>query len=250
MKKHGFTLIELLIVISILALLMALLLPALSRARKQARATVCQARLHQVGAGLSISLGDHNGQLAMPAAGDEWLTSAVFETESTFEECPDMALCPSASKRSKGGIIAGTTGDPFAASETPGGALISYGLNYEVFSPYVTRPVSNIHALKHPFRVPAVLDSMYSLAVYFSDGPPPSYHGAIERATMNYVCINRHEAGATNALFLDFSVRRVGLKELWTLKWHPDYDTAGPWTRRGGVQPGDWPAWMCGFKDY
>ena len=67
---------------------------------------------------------------------------------------------------------------------------------------------------------------------------------------VNYVCINRHETGFTNVLFLDFSVRKVGLKELWTLKWLPDYDTAGPWTRRGGVQPGDWPEWMRGFRDY
>ena len=43
---------------------------------------------------------------------------------------------------------------------------------------------------------------------------------------------------------------RVGLKELWTLKWHRDYDTSGPWTKAGGVQPEDWPEWMRGFRDY
>ena len=42
--RKAFTLIELLVVISILVLLMALLFPALSRARKQARAVVCQNR--------------------------------------------------------------------------------------------------------------------------------------------------------------------------------------------------------------
>jgi hypothetical protein len=31
-----------------------------------------------------------------------------------------------------------------------------------------------------------------------------------------------------NGLFLDWLVRRIGLKELWTLKWEPKYDTAGP----------------------
>jgi len=42
----------------------------------------------------------------------------------------------------------------------------------------------------------------------------------------------------------------VGLKELWTLKWHRKYETAGPWTRGGGVQPSDWPDWMSELKDY
>ncbi len=51
-------------------------------------------------------------------------------------------------------------------------------------------------------------------------------------------------------LFMDWSVRKVGLKELWTVKWHREFDTDGPWTRAGGVEPEDWPAWMRTFKDY
>jgi hypothetical protein len=45
-------------------------------------------------------------------------------------------------------------------------------------------------------------------------------------------------------------VRKVGLKEFWTLKWNQDFNTAGPWTKAGGVQPKDWPHWMRKFKDY
>ena len=48
-KRKGFTLIELLVVISVIVLLMALLLPALQRARNQARAVVCRAHLKQWG---------------------------------------------------------------------------------------------------------------------------------------------------------------------------------------------------------
>jgi prepilin-type processing-associated H-X9-DG protein len=62
-------------------------------------------------------------------------------------------------------------------------------------------------------------------------------------------CRNRH-SGHINGLFLDWSVRKVGLKELWTLKWHREYNTRGPWTKAGGVKPEDWPQWMRGFKDY
>ena len=62
-------------------------------------------------------------------------------------------------------------------------------------------------------------------------------------------CMNRHN-GCVNGLFLDWSVRPVGLKELWTLQWSYEYDTAGRWTEAGGVKPEDWPKWMRKFKDY
>ena len=46
------------------------------------------------------------------------------------------------------------------------------------------------------------------------------------------------------------SLRQVGLKELWTLKWASDYDRQGPWTKAGGVDRDRWPQWMRDFKDY
>jgi hypothetical protein len=66
---------------------------------------------------------------------------------------------------------------------------------------------------------------------------------------MSHICLNRHNE-CVNALFLDWSARRIGLKELWTLKWGPRFDTRGPWTQAGGVQTEDWPKWMRTFKDY
>jgi hypothetical protein len=50
-------------------------------------------------------------------------------------------------------------------------------------------------------------------------------------------------------LFVNFSVSKVGLKQLWKLKWSKNFDVNGPWTKAGGVTPGMWPDWMKSFPE-
>ena len=136
----------------------------------------------------------------------------------------------------------------------------TYGLNGWLFQrasgpapPWEEVPPSytDMFSMRRTAGVPLLLDCVSDFGSPTDDTPPPyqeaEWRGA--SSTMTPFCINRHN-GNINGLFLDWSVRKVGLKELWTLKWHRDFNTANKWTKAGGVTPTQWPPWMRGFKDY
>lgn len=258
----GFTLIELLVVITIIALLMALLLPTLHKARNQARTVVCQANLKQWGTVLALYADDSEGQLPSRSIvwlfRGSWLPGGDPNRPPVFHDLTTkgIACCPMAVRvrtelglgrhysPSEGWEIRYRPGSKFKAWEivSPSPRFRgSYGFNGRL-----QLKDKHTYLAKGRANIPVIVDSV-SWSTWRDNNSAPLRVEPL--GGEDDVCINRH-AGYINGLFLDWSVRRIGLKELWTLKWNHSADTAGPWTKAGGVQPEDWPEWMRGFKDY
>jgi prepilin-type N-terminal cleavage/methylation domain-containing protein len=273
MKKRAFTLIELLVVIAIIALLLAILMPALQRVKHQARSAACQMNMHQWGQIWAMYCQDNDSRFCMEGKGSsDWPRGNwVVPLRHLYRTRAGILLCPMATKRPP---VAGSWGGPFHTYIMGTGGFgyrqeeASYGANCWIFnerqgqSTIQSRPVEwnwKTPDVKGGNRIPVFGDSMWRGGGPFYENNsagseriiPPEYNGQWIRARneMMHFCIDRHNA-FVNHVFMDWSVRKVELKELWKLKWHRQFNTNGGWTTAGGVMPSDWPQWMRKFKDF
>lgn len=77
-SSAAFTLIELLVVVSIIALLVSILLPALAKAREQAKGVVCQHNLHGLGLAYHVYAAENDGIFTLQRAGIPYLYQDAF----------------------------------------------------------------------------------------------------------------------------------------------------------------------------
>lgn len=146
---------------------------------------------------------------------------------------------------------------PIRTGNIMDGAAGSYGINAFICNPIrkselLYWPVSaKDHWRKTDVRgannIPLFLDCLWYMGFPDHTDNPPEYHGQVRTNPgvneMSLYTLDRHNGG-TNGVFLDFSVRKIGLKELWKLKWHRSYDT------NGGPTATEWPDWMKKYKEY
>ena len=156
-KIRAFTLIELLVVVAIIALLISILLPSLSRARESAKAVVCMSGTRQVLLSLRMYQDDYNGSLP----GNLWSEAAWYVTKKDlwfYKLVPmylgneDALICPSDPFATEYDFEAEFRGQRHMSGRVPS---CGYGMNYllrhfaepfsfniEVYPP--TRPAETI----------------------------------------------------------------------------------------------------------
>jgi prepilin-type processing-associated H-X9-DG protein len=245
--------------------------------RRRAREIVCQANLHQWHGIFQDYIAENDGKFftGVSQNGYWWPLQLAQEyqdwTGNRAWFCP-TAVTPTTDENgvygsrppafSAWGIFYGPAQATYEGKvyvTNSHGLNGSYGLNgytLHVATMYESSGVppyqgwADLKAVPAPYQVPLFFDALrFDLWPLATDPPAPIEFAAWSGNNMARCCINRHE-GAVNCLFVDGSVRKVGLKELWTLKWHRSFNTAGPWTSAGGVTPANWPEWMRDFKDY
>ena len=273
-KRKGFTLIELLVVIAIIALLMSILMPALARVRKQARNVACRTNLKQWTLFFSMFTQDNNGNF-QAGIGDGHAHHWFSELRPLYKNDHKVGLCPTATKpivdesgvgvpvlniyNAWGRYTLERDGEGYAPG--PEGDWGSYGINGWVENPpasyktvyegFETKNNWRTPNVKGAAYVPLLMDGLrFNIFPLYNDAPAPTpYEAWAGTQHMKRICIDRHD-GKTSMAFLDWSVRSVDLKELWTLQWHKGYNKAGPWTLAGNVSATDWPEWMRRYRDF
>jgi prepilin-type N-terminal cleavage/methylation domain-containing protein/prepilin-type processing-associated H-X9-DG protein len=95
-RRGGFTLIELLVVIAIIAILAALLLPAIASAKARARACACKSNMRQIGIAMTMYAEDNRGYLpgTMHGAGGNTNRSWIVSLAPYVGNVDEIRLCP------------------------------------------------------------------------------------------------------------------------------------------------------------
>ncbi|MGC9943684.1 MAG: prepilin-type N-terminal cleavage/methylation domain-containing protein [Verrucomicrobiota bacterium] len=275
-SQTGFTLIELLVVIAIIAILAALLMPALASAKLRAKRIQCVANLKQWGLGFQMYAPDNSD--SMPAG---WYDPNGMWMVALLPYIPGaniggtMCYCPTANtvtrdtlpnfwittgctalawgRMGTNGYAIGSSPDPSGGTSVWGraGMAGSYGFNGWMANPPAAADAGDPMAPGYWRKLTTA--GRYSNAPLFGDcvwqgsnpeptDQPPTASGdcAVDAALPSF-CIPRHTGKSpVNMGFIDGSVSSVGLRQLWQLPWSKTFDpTKGPTL---------WPTWLKSYN--
>ncbi|HNQ72645.1 MAG TPA: DUF1559 domain-containing protein [Verrucomicrobiota bacterium] len=211
----AFTLIELLVVIAIIALLAALLLPSLSRAREKVRTVSCLNNLKQWGLGTQIYAAEnddflpqdgsasgnsteHGWYIDLPRAlGIPTYAEVPWRTNAALDPGRTIWLCPTNPRRSNGAN------------------LFHYCLNRHV----------NLTGVGNRVKISAIPRPSATIWLFDNGGAAPvaqqnNVHSNLHAAGANFTFLDGHSARFSNRDYWDFS-HNVGRTNHPDLVWIP-----------------------------
>lgn len=250
-QHRAFTLIELLVVIAIIALLLGIILPALKAAKKQAQAVICKSNLKQWATCYNL-YAQENDQFFPLFAGGTLHTTYMESLRPYYDDLNKIRTCPSAVKvDSDPGNVTGVSGQSLSfwghtlnawqidvqvaswmADDDWG--IGSYGENSWIRSGGSDDSAwGKFSTIKNSANVPMLGDGNWNnawpndtdaIAAVRPEDNTNTMYDLGNWATINCYVMRRHKKGLNIAL-ADMSAQYIDAEQLWTLKWHRNYQT-------------------------